>query len=146
MNLFYVTCSLDSEPARVKPLSCYSSEEGTTQEGCKEFYLKAKSIMLPGLSHRCHIRPTAAYPGSSPYLTSECRRAKGEQLRRFKGLEPESQGYNTAVTFLYVPYSLNSAPPPGEAPVLPLTVAERRGNELERFKDVCLEAKASIWP
>ena len=35
-------------------------------------------------------------------------RAKREQLDRYQGLLPESQGKNLAVTFLYVPCSLDS--------------------------------------
>ena len=35
-------------------------------------------------------------------------RAKGEQLKRFQGLLPESQGQNQALTVLRVPYSLDN--------------------------------------
>ena len=35
-------------------------------------------------------------------------RARREQLKRFLGLLPESQGQNLAVTVLYVPHSLDS--------------------------------------
>jgi len=34
--------------------------------------------------------------------------ARREQLERFKGILPERQGQNQALTVLYVPYSLNS--------------------------------------
>jgi len=47
----------------------------------KDFYLKAKARIWPGLSYMCHIRL------------------------------PESQGQNLAWTVLYVPYSLKAAFP-----------------------------------
>jgi len=35
-------------------------------------------------------------------------RAKGEQLKRFRGLSPESHCQNLALTVVYVPYSLDT--------------------------------------
>ena len=43
-------------------------------------------------------------------------RARREELKRFKGLLPESQGQNLALTVLYVPYLLDSGR--GSTPLL----------------------------